>query len=305
MGNNLLPARLGELLRAHCAAVKTDDDRGRTTALASIAAERILDGTVLAVFGLLSLLLVSVDARLELVLFIVSGIFLGLGSALILGIRHHDRIRWAISAARRRFPGHMTAFGEEKVTQFLDGFLPLGTVRRMSGALALTAMIWSIEVAYLLCRWALGWPGDRSPCGRAAPRRDQLRVARSVYDGRDWNDRGHVAGVLHRRRRGAVSGARNVLLQHAGQYLFTTISGGALYLLGGFYRIPLAQPKTALQPLPSSVASPAANEWAVLEETRARLGQFGASLKPGRRADVQLSIVIPAYNEQSRFRVLC
>src|SRR5439155_21051717 len=47
MGNNVLPARLGELLRAHCASAKTSRDRGRTTALASIAAERVLDGFVL------------------------------------------------------------------------------------------------------------------------------------------------------------------------------------------------------------------------------------------------------------------
>src|SRR2546425_5174416 len=40
MGNNLLPARLGEILRAHCAAATTGDNRGRTATLASIAAER-------------------------------------------------------------------------------------------------------------------------------------------------------------------------------------------------------------------------------------------------------------------------
>src|SRR5713101_2298889 len=66
MGNNVLPARLGEILRAHCTTVKTSDDRGRTTALASIAAERILDGLVLAVFGLVGLALVRVDPRLQL-----------------------------------------------------------------------------------------------------------------------------------------------------------------------------------------------------------------------------------------------
>src|SRR5208283_4205748 len=58
MGNNVLPARLGEILRAHCAAAKTSDDRGRTTALASIGAERILDGLILAIFGLVGVALV-------------------------------------------------------------------------------------------------------------------------------------------------------------------------------------------------------------------------------------------------------
>lgn len=52
MGNNVLPARLGEVLRAICTSAKTSEDRGRTSALASIAAERILDGLMLAIFGL-------------------------------------------------------------------------------------------------------------------------------------------------------------------------------------------------------------------------------------------------------------
>src|SRR5262249_49003588 len=65
MGNNVLPARLGEILRAHCAAAKTSDDRGRTTALASIAAERILDGLVPSLFGVLAIRLVPLERRAD------------------------------------------------------------------------------------------------------------------------------------------------------------------------------------------------------------------------------------------------
>ena len=36
MGNNILPARLGEILRAHCAAAKARNGWGRTAALSSI-----------------------------------------------------------------------------------------------------------------------------------------------------------------------------------------------------------------------------------------------------------------------------
>ena len=85
-----------------------------------------------------------------------------------------------------------------------------------------------------------------------------------------------------------------VLLQHAGQYLFTTMSGGLLYLVGGFYRIPLDRPKTVAPhpPVPSSA----------IEETRSSLGQLAASveLRPAPRGEVQLSVVIPAYNEHAR-----
>lgn len=51
MGNNLLPARLAEILRAHYESARTSQDRRRTTALESIAAERILDGAMLAILA--------------------------------------------------------------------------------------------------------------------------------------------------------------------------------------------------------------------------------------------------------------
>lgn len=130
MGNNVLPARLRRVSACTLRSCQNGRRRGRTTALASVAAERILDGTILAAFGLVSISLVSVDRRLEWAVFVVSFAFTGLGSALMLGIRFHDRIRSFTAAANRKFTGHMTAFAREreKVTQFLDGFLPLGTL---------------------------------------------------------------------------------------------------------------------------------------------------------------------------------
>jgi len=72
-----------------------------------------------------------------------------------------------------------------------------------------------------------------------------------------------------------------------------------LYLTGGFHRISLAQPKTAA---PESVSESVAAPSRVLEETRSRLGQLGASgeLRPSRRGEIELSVVIPAYNERTR-----
>ena len=78
MGNNVLPARLGEILRAHCASAKAGDHRGRTALLASVTAERILDGLVLATFGVIGIALVPVDGRLRWALLTVSLVFSGL-----------------------------------------------------------------------------------------------------------------------------------------------------------------------------------------------------------------------------------
>jgi dolichyl-phosphate beta-glucosyltransferase len=92
-----------------------------------------------------------------------------------------------------------------------------------------------------------------------------------------------------------------VLLQHAAQYLFTTITGGLLYVVGGFYRIPLARPKAVTAPKTRpSVLNQSRTDVSVVDETRSSLGQYSASLKPASREEIQLSIVIPAYNEQAR-----
>ena len=99
MGNNILTGRLGEVLRAHCTAAKTTGNRGRTTALGSIMAERILDGLVLGVFGLVAIGLVPLDRRLQWTLFLVSFAFAVLTTALVLSFRHHEWIRSFICAA--------------------------------------------------------------------------------------------------------------------------------------------------------------------------------------------------------------
>src|SRR5262249_33555099 len=119
---------------------------GRTTALASIGAERILDGLILAIFGVVAVGLVPVDHRLQAALLVVSLAFVGLTSGLMLGLRFHERIRVLLAVANRKFPGHVTAFVLEKATQFVDGLLSLGTLPRMLGALTTTALIWGMEV---------------------------------------------------------------------------------------------------------------------------------------------------------------
>lgn len=297
MGNNLLPARLGEILRAHCAAVKTSDDRGRTTALASIAAERILDGLVLAVFGLVGIALVRVDRRLQWALFLVSLGFAGLTLGLVLSIRLHERIRSFIVASNRKFPGHVTAFVREKATQFLDGLLPLGTFPRMLGAITTTTIICGVEVGFYYFVGLAVW--DRMSAPTALLFLVVVNFASLVPF--TMGGIGTIEAVapifLISSGVSPYPALAMVLLQHAGQYFFTTMTGGILYLTGGFYRIPLAHPKAVLRRRQAPAASAS-----VIERTRSSLGQLDASLelRPAPRGEIELSIVIPAYNEQAR-----
>ncbi len=279
MGNNILPARLGEILRAHCAAAKTSDDHGRTAILASITAERLLDGLILAFSSLVGLALVPVDRRLQWVLLVVSAAFAALTSGLILGIKFHERIRSFVAVVNHRFPGHMTAFAMEKSTYFLEGLLPLGMTSRMITAIGATVIIWSVEL------------GSYYFIGVAVWNDMNLRTALLFLVVVNFASlvpftMGGIGTIEAAATAFLISSGvprylalAMVLLQHAGQYFFTTIAGGLLYLTGGFYRIPLTQPKAFAAPIrrPSEPAPSC-----VVEEARSDLRRLSTAAQLNR-----------------------
>jgi len=297
MGNNVLPARLGEILRAHCTAAMTCESRGRTSALASIAAERIFDGLVLGVFGLAAISVVPLEHRLQWVLLLPSFFFAVLTAALVVTVHRHEWVQSLACAAERAFPGRITAFARDKAAGLLDGLLPLGTVTPVVGAIATTAVIWSVEIGACYLFGRAVWDGM------------SLRTAllflvvvnfASVVP-LTMGGVGTIEAVgpffLISSGVSAPLALAMVLLQHAWQYFFTTIGGGILYLTSGFHRIPIARPKAAALPRVLSAPIPS-----IIDETRAALHQVSASLlpRPSSRGEMALSIVIPAYNEQER-----
>jgi dolichyl-phosphate beta-glucosyltransferase len=297
MGNNLLPARLGEILRAHCTTIKTSADRGRTTAIASIAAERILDGLILAAFGVVGIALVSVDRRLKWALCLVSLAFAALTLGLVLGIRLHEGLRAFIATANRKFPGHVTAFAREKAARFLDGLLPLGTLPRMLGAITTTGVIWGIEIGFYYFVGLAVWEGMSVPIALLFLVVVNFASLIPLAIGGIGTIEVIVPVFLVSAGISPHTALGMVLLQHAAQYSFTTITGAILYVAGRFYRIPVADPKAAIPRPPV-----AGTTLSVIEETRSSLDQLSTSVefRPAPRRDIQLSIVIPAYNEQAR-----
>jgi len=266
MGNNVLPARLGEILRAHCASAKTGDDRGRTTVLASIGAERILDGLILAVFGFVAIGLVPVEPRLQGALLMVSLVFVGLTSCLILGVRFHTRIRNVMADTNRKFPGKLTAFVQRKANQLLDGLLPLGTLPRMAGAISATVSIWGIEVFSCFLLGRAVW--SQMSVGTAFLFLVVVNFASLVPLTMGGIGTIEAVAPIFLVSSGVPPhlALAMVILQHSGQFLFTTITGGILYLAGGFFRIPLATPKAT-----APISPPATASGPVIEEARSSL----------------------------------
>jgi len=298
MGNNLLPARLGEMLRTHCTSAKTSQDRGRTAALASIAAERILDGAMLAILAVVGIASVPIAQRLRTGLLIVSLLFAALSLVLVIGTRSHGRLRSMILAVSSRFPGHLPAYAREKAIQFIEGLVALRTPKILLQAVFATALVWVLETASYFCFGSAVWPGMT------------LKIALIFVVVVNFASlvpltMGGIGSIEAVAPLFLVSSGvpayptalAMVLLQHGVQFVFTTITGAVVYFVGRFYQISLKEPKG-----PRITQQPSSPPSTVVDDTRLILGDVSSSLglKPPARVAVDVSIVIPAYNEQSR-----
>ena len=299
MGNNVLPARLGEVLRAHCTSAKTSEDRRRTTALASIAAERILDGLILVVFGLAGLILVPIDRRLREGLLFVSIVFAFLAAGLILSIHWHENVRSLIAKASTRLPERVGAFIRERADQFIYGFLPLREPECMSKAIFATVLVWTMEALSYYCFGLAVWTGMTAKI-------TVVFVVAVNFASLIPFTMGGIGTIEATAPLFLVSSGipaypialAMVLIQHGAQYVFTTVAGLVAYLMGRFYSLSLARPERAPERRSATLPSPAA----VVEDTRSILDELSSSLelKPRMPREIDLSIVIPAYNEQTR-----
>jgi len=185
--------------------------------------------------------IVHLDRRLEWGLLLASLCFAGLAAALVLTVRHQAWVRRLVSAVNRKSPGRLTDFARNKANHFLDGILPLGTLPRMLAAVTTTAVIWGIEMGACYFIGLACW--DHMRIHTALLFLVVVNFASLVPLTMGGIGTIEAAGPLFL----ISSGVRPhlalamVLLQHTGQYLFTTITGAILYLGGNFQRRPVAK----------------------------------------------------------------
>lgn len=155
MANNLLPARAGELYRAHFLGryAKTS----RSGAAASIVVERTFDGLMLALFILLTSLLFPVGQLVGVAALLVGVGFLILAAGILACVlfpdsahRGLDRMLWLLPARFEKSVG-------ERLRFFLSGIRGISTLHGVLKVGAYTAVIWGLEVsAYALMLFAFG-----------------------------------------------------------------------------------------------------------------------------------------------------
>lgn len=289
MGNNIFPARLGEILRAHCTSAISKTGRGRTVSLASIAAERVLDGFLISALSFIGIALVPVDHRLRLVLLLISTVFAGLASLFVVGIYFDDQIRRWFTVVEI-FPRRLSEILRTKLRQLLDGLTPLRVPSRMVVALLFTVVIWTLELGFYYFVGQSVWRDMTLPITVLFLVVVNFASLIPLTMGGIGTIEAAALACLLGAGVPAYAALAMILLQHSAQYLFTTGGGGILYLSGRFQRFSLVSDEGQLSV--RSVPS-------IVEQTRDTLRNL-PDLKPGVRNCPSLSIVIPAYNEESR-----
>jgi glycosyltransferase 2 family protein len=151
MANNVLPARIGELVRSHYLGDR--EGLSRTTTLGTVVVERVVDFVV--VVGIASAAIIVLSVRGYVASAVLAGIALAglLAAAVAIGIAAH-RLPGAerIAAAAERWPKV-----RELASNLRGGLAVAGRPRTLAEALVLSLIAWSVTVlAFAAAGQAIG-----------------------------------------------------------------------------------------------------------------------------------------------------
>ena len=145
--NNILPARAGELVRAHVG--RRYSGEGRTEVLATIASERLADGLVLS---LIFAVLFSMDPATHgssesRELFWVAYFFLGVAISVFTVLACRELFFKIIDKVSSIFPGSVSEYSVERIRRFVTGLEPLFHFQKLRIVVPQSLFIWMWELA--------------------------------------------------------------------------------------------------------------------------------------------------------------
>jgi glycosyltransferase 2 family protein len=145
LANNIVPARIGDLIRVQVPAQRYDVSRARLAATV-FATESLLDGIAFAVLGLIGLALIDLPN-------FPTGVFWGVLGAVSGGLiavipLSHLKLQdgWTGRGVMPLLPDRVRLALEEAVPHFIDGLAVFRNARLGAEAIALSFTIWLIEV---------------------------------------------------------------------------------------------------------------------------------------------------------------
>jgi hypothetical protein len=239
LANNVLPARLGELVRCHY----LGDRQGlsRTTALGTVVVERVVDIAVVVAIAAFAIIVLSIRGLVASAVLVGVAIVVLLVVALAIGIAAH-RIPGAerVATAAARWP----RLGE-LATKLRDGLAVAGRPRTLFEALALSVVAWG---ATLLAFAAAGQAvGIQLTVGQAALLAAGVALAAAIPSGPASLGTFELAGVRIAEAFGIASepAFAIALLVHAAILVITSIGGIVALVRLGWRREPDAEARAA------------------------------------------------------------
>lgn len=162
MANDVLPARMGELVRAYV--LKRDEGISKGTSLGTIFIERVLDGLTMLAFVIGVAVFIPLDPTVSNIVRIAGPIMLGLLLVGLILTSSPKRALSLTSVALRLAPAGMRTKLAAFAERFLHGLTILQNSKAMLVALALSILAWLCEAAmYYLIGFAfslgMGLPG--------------------------------------------------------------------------------------------------------------------------------------------------
>jgi uncharacterized protein (TIRG00374 family) len=145
--NNILPARAGELIRAHLGAKVLGS--ARTLVLATIASERLADGLTISLFFVLIIGLFgrgNLDPAIADNLMYVSYLFAAVAFGVILVLSLRDRVVGILNALSNRIDRKSSTYAFSRIQIFIDGLSPLRKPARAWRIAAWSVVIWGVEL---------------------------------------------------------------------------------------------------------------------------------------------------------------
>lgn len=161
MANNLLPARMGELVRAY--SLNRATGTPKTLALSTVLLERVFDGlTLVAILAALSAVgaLPAGGATLAL---LAGAVFVAAAFGGWVVISNESLAMRVLRFVTTPFPDALSELAEQKAQSFAHGLRSLRRPRTLLAIAALSAVVWSTEaLSYYALLVGFGLPGAPS-----------------------------------------------------------------------------------------------------------------------------------------------
>ncbi len=241
LANNVLPARLGELVRSHYLGDR--EGLGMTRALGTVVVERVIDTTSVVLIAAVSILVLSVRGVLVnavLVGFAFAGVLV-VGLAVLL-VAHRLPGADRVIAMADRWPTIRSLAGRLR-----DGLAVASRPGTLAQALALTVGAWTMSVmAFAAGGQAIG---VQLSLGQAALMSASVALATAIPSGPGYLGTFELAAVTVGRTIGIPPDSAFALglIVHLGILAVTTIGGGIAFLRVGW--LPSATQAPAAEPL--------------------------------------------------------